>query len=45
MLDLLGADKKTNNPNQLAEECIKQLDQSQDGKVSKGMRVFFFIYF
>ena len=37
MLDLLGADKKTNNPNQLAEECIKQLDASNDGKVTKGI--------
>jgi len=36
MLDLLGADKKSNNASQLAEECIKQLDASNDGKVSKG---------
>ena len=37
MLDLLGADKKSNNAFQLAEECIKQLDASNDGRVSKGI--------
>lgn len=35
MLDLLGADKKANNSAQLAAECIKELDVSNDGKVSK----------
>ena len=38
MLDLLGADKKHNNPKQLADECIKQLDSSKDGQVSKGRK-------
>jgi Ca2+-binding EF-hand superfamily protein len=35
MLDLLGADKKGQNSAQLAEECIRQLDASKDGKVTK----------
>lgn len=35
MLDLLGADKKGQNAAQLAEECIRQLDTSKDGKVTK----------
>jgi Ca2+-binding EF-hand superfamily protein len=35
MLDLLGAEKRSNNASQLAEECLKQLDASNDGKVSK----------
>ena len=37
MLELLGADKKTNDPNQVAEECIKHLDSSHDGKLTKGI--------
>ena len=41
MLDLLGADKKANNSNQLAEECLKQLDATHDGKVTKGRFEFF----
>lgn len=36
MLDLLGADKKHNNPKQLAQECVKELDTSKDGQISKG---------
>ena len=35
MLDLLGADKKHNNTQQLADECMKDLDSSHDGKISK----------
>jgi Ca2+-binding EF-hand superfamily protein len=35
MLDLLGADKKGQNSTQLAEECIRQLDTSKDGRVTK----------
>ncbi len=35
MLDLLGADKRSYNINQLTEECIKQLDSSRDGRISK----------
>lgn len=35
MLDLLGADEKTNDPSLLAEQCIRELDASNDGKVSK----------
>ena len=35
MLDLLGADKKSHNINDLTEECVKQLDKSRDGKISK----------
>ncbi|CAF0713663.1 unnamed protein product [Brachionus calyciflorus] len=35
MLDLLGADKKNNNVSLLAEQCIKELDVSNDGRVSK----------
>ena len=42
MLDLLGADKKHNNPKELAEQCMKELDSSQDGQVSKGILPFFF---
>jgi Ca2+-binding EF-hand superfamily protein len=34
MLDLLGADKKT-DVKALTEEVLKQLDSSRDGKVSK----------
>ena len=40
MLDLLGADKKGNDANKLAEECIKQLDATNDGKLSKGENIF-----
>lgn len=36
MLDMLGADKKSHNVNALANECMKDLDKSHDGKVSKG---------
>lgn len=35
MLDLLGADKNTHNPQELANEVMRQLDSSNDGKVSK----------
>ena len=35
MLDLLGADKNNNNPQQLADECIRELDSSRDGRISK----------
>lgn len=35
MLDLLGADRKHNDPKKLADECMKELDSSHDGKVSK----------
>ena len=37
MLDLLGADKKT-DVKALTAEVIKQLDSSNDGKVSKGKK-------
>ena len=37
MLDLLGADQRTHNANQLSEECLKELDASRDGKVTKSM--------
>jgi Ca2+-binding EF-hand superfamily protein len=40
MLDLLGADRKNHNVGQLADECIKDLDASRDGKVSMGECVF-----
>jgi hypothetical protein len=43
MLDLLGADKRSHNPQQLAEECIKELDSSNDGKISKQVWLFFFL--
>jgi hypothetical protein len=36
MLDLLGADKKGNDPAKLTAECLKELDSSKDGKISKG---------
>jgi Ca2+-binding EF-hand superfamily protein len=35
MLDLLGADKKMNDSQKLADEAIKALDTSKDGKVTK----------
>ncbi len=35
MLDLLGADKTMNDPQKLADEAIKALDTSKDGKVTK----------
>ncbi len=35
MLDLLGAEKRNHNINQLTEECVKQLDSSRDGRISK----------
>jgi Ca2+-binding EF-hand superfamily protein len=35
MLDLLGADKKGYNINQLATECVNVLDSSKDGRVTK----------
>ena len=35
MLELLGADKNNNNPQQLADECIRELDSSRDGRISK----------
>lgn len=35
MLDLLGASQVTHNPDILAEQCIRELDVSNDGKVSK----------
>lgn len=36
MLDMLGADKKAHNVQALAAECMKDLDKSHDGKVTKG---------
>lgn len=36
MLDLLGADKRANNVAQLTDECIKELDATRDGKITKG---------
>ena len=35
MLDMLGADRKAHNPQALAAQVMKDLDQSHDGKVSK----------
>lgn len=35
MLDLLGADKTKHNAQEIAKNCIKQLDSSNDGKVTK----------
>jgi Ca2+-binding EF-hand superfamily protein len=35
VLDLLGADKNMNDPQKLADEAIKQIDTSRDGKVTK----------
>ncbi|RNA31687.1 Neuronal calcium sensor 2 [Brachionus plicatilis] len=35
MLNLLGADEKSNDANFLAQQCIRELDVSNDGKVSK----------
>jgi Ca2+-binding EF-hand superfamily protein len=44
MLDLLGADKKGNDPAKLTAECLKELDASSDGKISKG-KLFYKIVF
>ena len=35
MLDMLGASKNTHNLNALASQIMKDLDSSQDGRVSK----------
>ena len=35
MLDLLGADKRGTNVPALVDECMKDLDNSKDGKVTK----------
>ena len=35
MLDLLGADKKSSDVSILAEQCMRELDTSNDGRVSK----------
>ena len=35
MLDMLGADRKGHNSQELAKECMNKLDKSHDGKVSK----------
>ena len=35
MLDMLGADRKGHNSQDLAKECMSQLDKSHDGKISK----------
>lgn len=40
MLDMLGADKKAHNVQALAAECMKDLDKSHDGKVTKGKQSF-----
>jgi Ca2+-binding EF-hand superfamily protein len=37
MLDLLGANKNKHDTQKLALDCIKELDSSKDGKVSKGI--------
>ena len=36
MMDLIGANKTMNSPDQVANECFRLLDESNDGKVSKG---------
>ena len=41
MLDLLGADKKT-DVKALTEEVLKQLDASRDGKVTKDEVIIFY---
>ncbi len=35
MFDLLGANHKGNNSQDLAKECMIQLDKSKDGKISR----------
>jgi hypothetical protein len=35
----LRADKRSNNPKQLAIDCIRDLDKDGDGKVSKGLTI------
>ena len=35
MLDMLGADRRGQNSQQLAEECMEQLDNSGDGLISR----------
>lgn len=40
MLDLLGASQKAHNAAQLADEVIRELDKSKDGKISKGTVLF-----
>jgi hypothetical protein len=36
MLDLLGAERKHSDIKALADQCLRDLDTSQDGKVTKG---------
>lgn len=35
MLDMLGADRRGHNIEELANECLAQLDESGDGTVTK----------
>jgi hypothetical protein len=35
MLDMLGADRRGHNSNDLAIECMSQLDDSKDGLITK----------
>ncbi len=50
MLDMLGADKRSNDPKALAAQVMKDLDSTHDGKVSKGkidllLNLFYFFLF
>ncbi len=36
MMDFIGANNDVNRPDQVANECFRLLDESNNGKVSKG---------
>jgi len=35
MLDMLGADRRGHNSQELAKECLSQLDDNKDGHITK----------
>ena len=43
MLDMLGAERKHSDIKSLAEQCLKDLDTSHDGKVTKGIIIIIIV--
>jgi Ca2+-binding EF-hand superfamily protein len=41
MLDMLGADDQEANVERILKGCLKDLDATGDGKVSKGKKIYF----
>jgi len=43
MLDMLGAERKNHDVAGLGLQCLKDLDTSNDGKVTKGLKFYFIL--